>query len=271
MFQSRKLRHQEAVLDSAETYSAWQTAAHAYDEISGATAWRRRDQTRHYDYTQIRKRLDRLRDLRTKNDAAGLLFALNEGVHGNMGGMGNAKLYTQSLLGTKHLVEDYCSEIAETIRYIADVDPEVIPVEEKYDFYHRASLCFGRSALMFSGGGSLGHFHTGVVKALVQNSLVPHVISGASAGSLVSAIYGTQTPEQMASYFEVDNLVSQNRLLAKNHGKGGSKTFSIEDVTAYIERMLPDMTFQEAYDLTGCYINICGNYSAPSPKFTSFS
>ena len=35
-------------------------------------------------------RLDRLRSMRAKHDYQGLLFNLNEGIHGNMGGMGKA-------------------------------------------------------------------------------------------------------------------------------------------------------------------------------------
>ncbi|NNC55486.1 MAG: DUF3336 domain-containing protein, partial [Pseudomonadales bacterium] len=117
MKQSKKLKRQQVVLDSAETYADWLVAAREYDDMSGATLWRRRDHTHLYDYAQIRVRLEKLRSLRTRNDDQGLLFALNEGVHGNMGGMGNSELYTQSLLGTKHLIEDYCEEIADAIRH----------------------------------------------------------------------------------------------------------------------------------------------------------
>ena len=54
-----------------------------------------RDQTDLYDYLTIRTRIDKLRSLRANHDDHGLLFALNEGIHGNMGGMGNFTLTTQ--------------------------------------------------------------------------------------------------------------------------------------------------------------------------------
>ncbi|MBT8140538.1 MAG: DUF3336 domain-containing protein [Gammaproteobacteria bacterium] len=258
MKQSRKLKQQQAVLDKAETYEQWRAAAKDYDDMSGATLWRRRDHTRLYDYIQIRKRLENLRNLRTKKDDHGLLFALNEGVHGNMGGMGNTDLYTQSLLGTKHLIEDYCTEIADAVRHLAALDQDVISFEEKYDFFHRASLCFGRSALMLSGGGSLGHFHLGVIKALMEHDLVPHVLSGSSAGSMVSAIYGTRSRAEMEDYVDVDSLVAEFSAEAGElkRMRKGSVNYSTEEVRAALERLIPNLTFQEAYDRTGCYINI---------------
>ncbi|NNC55314.1 MAG: DUF3336 domain-containing protein, partial [Pseudomonadales bacterium] len=135
----------------------------------------------------------------------------------------------------------------------------VIPFDEKYDFFHRASLCFGRSALMLSGGGSLGHFHLGVIKALKERDLVPHVISGSSAGSMVSAIYGTRSPQEMAEYLDVESLVAEfsaeaGELQRMREGKVGN--YSTEEVMAALERLIPNLTFQEAYDRTGCYINI---------------
>ena len=198
MFESAKLRSQKDILESAETYEEWREAAQVHDDLSGASEWRKVDQTRLYDYRQIRHRLARLRRYRTRKDNHALLFTLNEGVHGNMGGMGRADLYSHSLIGTKHLIEEYVDEIAQCIEYLADFNVDDISFEEKYDFFHRASLCYGRSALMLSGGGSLGHFHLGVIKALMEQGLMPRVLSGSSAGSVVSAIFGTRTPEQFA-------------------------------------------------------------------------
>ena len=62
---------------------------------------------------------------------------------------------------------------------------------------HRDVVDDGRAALMLSGGGAWGHFHIGVVKALLESNLLPNVISGSSAGSLVTAVLGTHTDEQL--------------------------------------------------------------------------
>lgn len=55
---------------------------------------------------------------------------------------------------------------------------------------------YGRSALLLSGGAALGFYHVGVVKALMDNGLLPRVLSGASAGSIVSAMIGTRSDEE---------------------------------------------------------------------------
>jgi hypothetical protein len=72
---------------------------------------------------QIRLRLDRLRSLRVRNDYQGLLFTLNEGIHGNMGGMGRSSLYRRAKFGTKRLIEQYIAEIDDALRFLADLDP----------------------------------------------------------------------------------------------------------------------------------------------------
>jgi len=50
--------------------------------------------------------------------------------------------------------------------------------------------------LLLSGGAALGFYHVGVVKALMENGLLPRVISGASAGSILCAMIGTRTDEE---------------------------------------------------------------------------
>jgi TAG lipase/steryl ester hydrolase/phospholipase A2/LPA acyltransferase len=50
--------------------------------------------------------------------------------------------------------------------------------------------------LISSLGAALGFYHVGVVKALMENGLLPRVMSGASAGSIVCAMVGTRTDEE---------------------------------------------------------------------------
>ena len=50
--------------------------------------------------------------------------------------------------------------------------------------------------MLLSGGAALGFYHVGVVKALMENGLLPRVISGASAGSILCAMIGTRTDEE---------------------------------------------------------------------------
>lgn len=247
-------------MNNATDYSQWCEATRAHDEFSGASNWKKNEITNLYDHKQIRHRLDTLRLHRRNNDNYSLLFALNEGIHGNMGGMGKPELYQQAKLGTKQLIEEYVEEIVSALNHIANLDNSEIGLDEKLDFFHRASLCYGRTALMLSGGGTLGHFHIGVVKALLEQDLLPSVISGASAGSMVTAIFGTHTNP------ELKELIQPVRLLAeakKNAGwlkkllYGKQQRADIKDFeNLVLNRLVPDLTFQEAYELTGRRINI---------------
>jgi NTE family protein len=259
MSQSRKLKQQQKLMDCAENYSQWSEAALAYDEISGAGRWKSADQTRLYDHIQIRQRLDKLRSYRARHDNVGLLFTLNEGVHGNMGGMGKAALYNRAKFGTKKLIEDYVDEISSALEHIASLPNEEISLEAKLDFFYRASHCYGRSALMLSGGGSLGHFHIGVLKALIEQDLLPNVISGASAGSVVTAIFGTHSDRELQVFMHPKSLVSEAREEASWFNRmlfGKKPQIDIQDAEETISRLIPDLTFQEAYELTGRHINI---------------
>ena len=79
--------------------------------LDGADIWKVKDRTTLYDYGAIRRRVDIYRDRRARGDDHGLLFALNEGIHGNMGGMGHAELYKRATFGTKELINAYVDEI----------------------------------------------------------------------------------------------------------------------------------------------------------------
>ena len=61
------------------------------------------------------------------------------------------------------------------------IDFPDFPLLQKLLFFERTGQSFGRSALMLSGGATLGLFHSGVIKALWTEGLLPKVISGSSA------------------------------------------------------------------------------------------
>ncbi|MFV8816219.1 DUF3336 domain-containing protein [Haliea sp. E17] len=259
MIKSRKIKSLEKQMDAAASYAEWKESALAHDEVTGAARWRKIDQTSQYDYTQIRLRLDRLRSLRARQDDQGLLFALNEGIHGNMGGMGRSTLYRRARFGTKHLIEQYIDEIDDALRYLAELPRDRIAVQDKLDFFYRANLCFGRSGLMLSGGGVLGFYHLGVIKVMLEQGLLPRVISGSSAGALVSGVLGTHTDEELIRFLDPQSLHFEAKREASAFSRmffGSSPSIDVGDLQRLVERMIPDMTFQEAYEKTGRQISI---------------
>ncbi|MEM8766394.1 MAG: DUF3336 domain-containing protein [Pseudomonadota bacterium] len=244
-------------LINASSYEEWKEAAMAQDERMGGAKWRRTDKSTLYDYEVIRRRLDEVQTVRASGDPHRLLFYLNEGIHGNMGGMGNPALYNRSRFGTKDLINDYIRELTEAIKQVADTSDAEIPFTEKLEFFRRASHCFGRSALMLSGAGALGPFHLGVVKALVEQDLLPDVISGASAGSMIAAFVDTHDDESLAELFNPKTLVQSFDAFSESSRKAsiGSR-MSIEQVREVVAGLIPDLTFEEAFEKTGRKINI---------------
>ncbi|HBM87453.1 MAG TPA: DUF3336 domain-containing protein, partial [Rhodobiaceae bacterium] len=198
-----------------------------------------------------------IRKARDTGDDRALLFALNEGIHGNLGGMGKASLYTRSKVGTKRLITDYVDEVTRSLIHISKVRSNVITKAEKLDFFHRASHCFGRSALMLSGAGALGPFHIGVIKTLAQEGLLPRVISGSSAGALTAAVIGTHSDEELVPFFEAD--IEIEATIEEAHVTsvlGWRDRIQTEDLREMVEAWIPDLTFAEAFQLTGRHINV---------------
>lgn len=259
MKNSRKLKKLEKAMGKSTSYEQWREAAIEHDELSGQKRWRDIDQTSQYDYAQIRLRLDRLRSLRARHDYHGLLFTLNEGIHGNMGGMGRSSLYRRAKFGTKQLIEQYIDEVDDSLRFLAELKDDAIDVQEKLDFFYRANVCFGRSALMLSGGGVLGFYHLGVVKTLLDQDLLPRVISGSSAGSLVAGVVGTHSLEELKHFYDPANVLFEAEREASTFSRmffGANPQIDVGDLEKLVARMVPDMTFQEAYEKTGRQISI---------------
>ena len=246
-------------MDTSASYEDWLSAAHDHDALTGKAEWRQEEPSELYDHAQIRYRLDRLRKFRKQKDWTGLLYALNEGIHGNMGGMGKSVLYRQAKSGTKVLVEQYIQEIDDALRLLAELPDEVIPTQQKLDFFYRSNVCYGRSALMLSGGGVLGFLHVGVVSELLRQGLLPRVISGSSAGSIVAAALAAYTDEEMAELdlvgmMDSDDDGSKSALWQWVSGMGSRLT--AEDTEKLIAETIPDLTFAEAYAKTGRQVSI---------------
>jgi TAG lipase / steryl ester hydrolase / phospholipase A2 / LPA acyltransferase len=61
----------------------------------------------------------------------------------------------------------------------------------------RLLQAYGRTALLLSGGGTLGMNHVGVLAALMERRMLPRIISGTSAGSIVAGVCCTRTDDEL--------------------------------------------------------------------------
>ena len=207
----------------------------------------------------IWRRLRRLRRLRAKGDIAGVLFRLNEGVHGNIDGMGHARLHGKAKFSTKKLIVDYVDEVVAALNLLASSEADEIPFSERLDFFRRAHHCNGCSALMMSGAGSLLFFHVGVAKTLWQHGLLPGVLSGSSGGAIVGSLVSTNADEGLGRIFEAESLVHEierDQGLLKHLTALKPEVATAKEVREVLDRLIPDLTFLEAYELTGRHLNV---------------
>jgi TAG lipase/steryl ester hydrolase/phospholipase A2/LPA acyltransferase len=136
------------------------------------------------------------------------MFTLRGGIGRNHFGLLHDELFSRSLAGTKHLVECYHNVVCEALDFVCDApvrtNEEPIPTESRLAFFNETRHSYGRTAFLCSGGAALGFYHIGVVKALILNSLMPRVLGGSSAGSIVTAMVATRTDEEcVRDFFEV--------------------------------------------------------------------
>ena len=89
----------------------------------------------------------------------------------------------------------YTDEVAAALEFVRASDQ--VPLSEKRRFYRAINKNYGASALCLSGGAGFGYYHFGVIKAFLDADLLPRVITGTSAGGLVSALTCTRTDEEL--------------------------------------------------------------------------
>lgn len=101
-----------------------------------------------------------------------------EAIRNDLGGIENEKLYSHCHYGTTQVIDEYYKE---AVNAIETVDPDHSRIK-------KLSLVYGRTALCLSGGATLSWHHLGVLKALLERKLLPSIIAGTSAGSLIAAM-----------------------------------------------------------------------------------
>lgn len=244
---------------AATSYAEWRDAAIAHDAASGVKEWVDSDESKHFDYVSIRRRYEKLKRLRRAGDHARLLYALNEGVHGNIDGIGRRALYGKAQFGTKRLIMDYVSEVVRALEVLASEEADDIPFDDRLDFFHRAHHCYGSSAFVMSGAGSLLFFHIGAVKAMWQEGILPNILSGSSGGAIVSSLAATHTGPELEMLFEPELLVQdieRRQGLFSFLNAFRPEVASLDEVHDALERLVPDITFLEAFERSGRHLNI---------------
>nr|MBV6628663.1 DUF3336 domain-containing protein [Oceanococcus sp. HetDA_MAG_MS8] len=254
---TRKRLELHQALRHAQSFEEWRPVAEAWDEASGAAAWRRDDASPDYDYRLVRSRVESLRRLRQRNDARGMVHELRQGLHWNLGNMGNAALYGPSLLGTKHLIETYLDEVTSAMRWLTEGSFPGVRKSVKRELFQALGQAYGRSALMLSGGATLGLFHVGVVRTLYLHDLLPEILSGSSAGAVVGMAVSAQDKASAEALLDPHNIYVDNwGLLPLFEAWRRGALMDQNKLRRGIAENIPDVTFEEAYAASGYAMNI---------------
>ncbi|KAF9268012.1 patatin-domain-containing protein [Marasmius fiardii PR-910] len=247
-------------LRAARNYEEWKTAARALDEYMGFDEWKNIDEDSFYDWKLIRKVTKSLKALREKNDVRGCLGVLETCIRANFAGIESSRLYSETYLGTKNLIESYYDEEERALEFIRE-SPQ-LTVDEKKKFFRSANTNFGISALCLSGGASFGYYHVGVLKAFVEANLLPRVITGTSAGGLIAALVCCRKDDELKSVLvpELANRITACEepfsVWARRVWKTGARFDSVSWARKATFFTMGSMTFAEAYTRTGRILNI---------------
>ncbi len=190
-----------AGMEQATSYAEWQAAAEEADARSGANDWRLEEESPHLAHQLLRADMDRLRSLRERGDPLAIQAVLQESMYRHQGDVVHPALYQRAHAGTKFVVEEFLDCIEDTLHHLADTDYRTLPVAQKLDAFEQAATNLGETALLLSGGAAMGFFHLGVVKALLEQDLLPEVISGASMGALVGGGVCSRTTDELHELF----------------------------------------------------------------------
>lgn len=254
-------------------YASFQHIGEKLDRLEGKDRWKRDDNSSLFDSDRLRERTKRYREMMESNDVYACMYALRGELLRKHFGICNPALFQVTNTGTKVMIEKYVETICEAMAWVGfsynapsvrtDEEAKKEAIRERLAFFNETKHGFGRSALLLSGGASVGMYHFGVVKALHLNGLLPRVMSGTSAGSIVCGMLGVRTDEELMEMWQEDFSWSDNFSLEFFGGKDlqrfsrtGEELYSSEHLGKVLRDNIGEYTFLEAFDRTGRIINI---------------
>lgn len=238
------------------------------DIIEGNEAWKEEDSSDEYDYALVAARLQELDEARLNCDPERMLFLIRTSLTRGLGHMGRLRLYKHSHIGTKKLIERYIDSARQTLAALLDVSDKMgvacpIDPHDMVQQLQETRASFGRTALLLSGGGTFGMNHIGVIRALWESGMLPHIVSGASAGSIVGAVLCVKLDEEIPEvldtfcYGDLDVFGEAKGLMDQVwRVRSNGALFDINHLSQVMQGHLGDLTFQEAYNRTGRILNI---------------
>nr|XP_043610538.1 triacylglycerol lipase SDP1 [Erigeron canadensis] len=244
------------MMRAALTYEEWAHAAKMLDKETPKL-----NEHDLYDEELVRNKFEELRHRRQECSLRDIIFCMRADLIRNLGNMCNPELHKGRHQVPK-LIKEYIDEVTMQLRMVCDSDSDELLLEEKLAFMHETRHAFGRTALLLSGGASLGAFHVGVVKTLVEHKLMPRIIAGSSVGSIMCSVVATRSWPELQSFFEdswhslqfFDQMGGIFNVFKRVMTQGA--LHDIRHLQVLLRNLTNNLTFQEAYDMTGRVLGI---------------
>lgn len=216
---------------------------------------------------------------RESEDILTLVNLLRSGLVRNLGNITSTKLFTHAYAGTKLLIDDYITQVALCIQYVASLQPA--PIQEsgftsqaKLELLHDTRQAFGRTTLLLQGGSAFGLCHLGVVKALHLRGLLPRIITGTASGAMIAALVGIHPENELLELLEGGSIDLSLLEARRRHNENGIASWSqtvfrrikrfvmtghlydMELLEECVRANVGDLTFEEAYARSKRILNI---------------
>lgn len=160
------------VLPVKSSYAEWRETAVKLDRVEGLHRWKINEADNEaYNAERLIQNTELIQQHIDAGEVRGLMRLLRSRLQRNFGNLTNEVLYSRLRVGTKKNVETYIRTVRKALQILAK-HPD-LSLEEKLVFFKETRHAFGRTALLLSGGGQLGLFHMGVVRAMVETDLLP--------------------------------------------------------------------------------------------------
>lgn len=249
-------------LRKVKSYEEWKYLATEHDELTGKFKWKNKKETSLYNWDKVDSLVNGLILKRQNKDIKGLVHLIRSNIFRNMYSTTSPILYEISKVGTKHLIEVLQEEVLLSFDFISSSHD--ISLNNKIELFSELRHNYGNTALMLSGGASLGMYHLGVIKVLYELDLLPRILCGSSAGSIITALISTN------KYEDIPNFLSKGLKLSPFEYKDKTKSifsklfriltegvlFDTFLFKEFLRENIGDFTFQEAYERTGFILNI---------------
>jgi len=253
------------LMEDCNTYEEWSNYAKELDIVERKESWKKKKESSQYDYKELEKLIKVLQKKKEMKDISGLVHYIRSNLVKNLYSTLNPRLYQVCHHGTKYLIEDFNEEMLKSLDFISNYNEKIFPLHKKLEFFSETRHSYGRTSLLLSGGASLGIYHIGVIKTLYKQNLLPRIICGSSAGSIVASIVCTTPYEKVIDDIERDfknggpfqYKDKKNSIFFKilKYITSGV-LYDVEVLSECLREEIGDVTFQEAFDRTGWILNI---------------